>query len=71
MIAMKRGGMGAWTDSGTIVVDDVEQMADAITRLSRDTALAQRLGEAGQAMVAERFSPRRHEEAMKAVYGMI
>ena len=71
VIAMKRGGMGAWTDAGTLVVDDVEQMSDAITRLSRDTALAQRLGEAGQVMVAERFSPRRHEEAMKAVYGMI
>ena len=64
--------MDAWTDAGTIVVDDAAEMADAITRLSqRHRARPLALGEAGHAMVAERFSPRRHRSAVKAVYNMI
>lgn len=68
VIAMSRGGMGAWTDVGTLVVDNLDQMATAITQLDRQPEVALELGRAGQAAVTERFSPARHLAAMKAVY---
>ena len=68
VIAMSRGGMESWTDAGTMVVDGAEQMADAITRLSKDARLAQTLGEAGRVMVTERFSPALHSAKLKALY---
>ena len=71
VIAMSRGGMDEWTDAGTIVVDDAAEMAAAITHLSQRPQAALALGEAGHAMVAERFSPARHRSAIKAVYNAL
>ena len=68
VIAMARGGMSAWTNVGTLVVDGVDAMARAITRLAQDPDLAQRLGSEGQDMVAKHFSPEIHHAEMTALY---
>ena len=51
-----------------LVVDGVDAMARAITRLAQDPALAQRLGSEGQDMVAKHFSPEIHHAEMTALY---
>jgi glycosyltransferase involved in cell wall biosynthesis len=58
VIAMVSGGMGAWSDAGTICIapGDVAGMADAIRRLHDDAEFAQSLGAAGWQMVQDRFS---------------
>ena len=71
VIAMSRGGMGEWTDKGTITVQGVDDMATALTRLRLQPDEALELGKNGQKMAAERFSPVRHHAAMKAVYNTI
>jgi len=55
-----------------ILVDpgDVEGQAEAMLRLSKDPALRQQLGDAGQKRVAEYFNMEREAERLRAIIGL-
>jgi len=70
VIAMVRGGMTDWADTGTCQVPpgDVDAMAAAIQQLDADPDEAQRLGHAGWEMVRSRYTPDRLMDRLWAIY---
>ena len=70
VIASVTGGMSDWADSGCIAVEpgDIRALRAGIERLAADPEAALVLGEAGRAMVAERFSRRVVAPRLRAVY---
>ncbi len=70
VIAAPSGGMDDWVDAGCIRVEpgDVPAFSDAISHLAEDPEAAFALGEAGRAMVGERFCRRVLAPRLEAVY---
>jgi glycosyltransferase involved in cell wall biosynthesis len=54
-----------------VTTDAPQPAAEALERLIRDTALRQRLAEAGRACVTERLNPRRMADWTQAIYDMV
>lgn len=67
VIAMARGGIAEWAQAGVILVEDEDQMSEALARVSSDDALAAELGEAGWAHVREHYSRERLLPRLEAV----
>ena len=70
VIVADSGGTGEWSDQGCLAVPagDVGAMAEALSRLEAEPALALDLGRRGRAMVATRFSRRVVEEGLRRLY---
>ena len=70
VIAMKRGGMGDWMGSGCINIQpgDVNGMAAALKTMAHDPGYAQRIGEAGQAMMRHRQHTQQPTERIRSLY---
>ncbi|HJN75200.1 MAG TPA: glycosyltransferase family 4 protein [Myxococcota bacterium] len=56
VIAMARGGIPEWAQAGVILVEDEDQMSEALARLSADPDQAARLGREGWERVRETYA---------------
>lgn len=74
LIATRCGGPEEIVDDGAtgLLVDvaDHAAMADALSRLLGDAPMAERMGRAGAARVAERFSEARFRASLREAYGL-
>ena len=70
VIAGPRGGMTDWAEWGTLRVEPeaVAEASEAIRRLQADPALALRLGQEGQARVAEAYEPSALLDRLLGIY---
>jgi glycosyltransferase involved in cell wall biosynthesis len=72
VIATRSGGPQEIIDDGEsgflVPVDDVGVMADRMSRLLSEPALAERMGERGRQIVAERFPPQQFREKFRALF---
>ena len=70
VIAMKRGGMGDWMDTGCISIQpsDVHGMAAAIELLGNRPQIALNMGLAGQAMMRHRQHTQQPTERIRTLY---
>ena len=72
VVASSTGGIGDWLEHGVnglaVAPGDAHALARALGELLDDPARQQAMGEAGQRMAAERFSPGRHVAALSEAY---
>lgn len=68
VILTPRGGMLDWARAGCITVRSNDELRDAIDRLARSPQDAKALGEAGKAMIRERFSATQLAHRLWALY---
>jgi len=75
VIAANRCGMPFMVTENTtgflIDPDDIDQIADRLTRLMRDPAAAWRMGQAGQSVARQRFDPQGVAERTRSMYQAI
>ncbi len=72
VIASSTGGVHDWLEDGvnglSVPPGDAQALAQALNELLSDPLRQQRMGEAGRAMVATRFSPEQHCAALLDAY---
>ena len=72
VVASATGGVGEWLEHGVngmaVTPGDVSALAEALEQLLADPSRQTAMGDAGQAMVAERFSPERHVSDLLGAY---
>lgn len=71
VVVMPSGGTDDWARKGTIAVDSVERMTEALTDLANRPEAALKLGKEGSEWVAERFSPDRVHRALHGLYDSV
>lgn len=72
VIGVSHGGASEWLIDGEtgLAVSELtpQALAQRLSELAGDSALAQKLGEQGRKLVARRFSPDAHRQALLSVY---